>query len=1230
MRFSNLRWWNNPRTITWLNRLVVAGLLLAPYYLFGLTMFLGGDDSRLYMAYPLMFAQHIAGSSWLQFSTVGLQASPQFLLPLLGVLSALDLVLPKVVVNHLALSFPAILGFLFFQKMMAELVRDAARYRVELLVGGLLYILSPILAVVHWSNFLYAAWLVGVIPLVTYYYIRYLKTGRFAYVWYTIIWCFFLALAFFAVPWLFGFLIPAAIGLAAVLTKIGRPLIRRLARRTAAFFGLLALSQSFWLLPFIDSFRHVGGYGVQILSSDTAQTFEPVVAATARGDIWYPLLGLFHRQLTFDFNWDLRHVFTNFYDHTLWLNLLLVGIMAAGLWYRRVLGPAERRLYLGTGIAFMVALLLFTVNVGFFKQVFIWLGHVPGFAAFRNAFDKFALGYVLLYAAFLTLSLIIVGRRVGPKLRLLMLAAVMVVVLINAIPFKQIITKPLWTTEHVGTNLTLPNEYQDFMKEVKRRVPDTSTILSLPFGITSYSLVKADHAEAVYAGRSPVQVLTGINDFSGLGSFSPEDAKLVRKMLEQRDYATFRNFLLAHNVGYVLETTNLPPEALKSYLFDKDLLASQDAGFRDNLYGQPIATSSRGAYHLYAIQSPNAPTPRTITTPSVVYGLSQSSLLTDEPTRQALFGLIDREHVRIDGFQQAAYRSDLYSVRPGEGTSLRQGRYQLFENASESYSLRYNPDAQTISLETPAFSIGNQDIRRTINQTLAAVTDPNTVVLIKNRPYRLNQLDNVRVGSHDTIELYRPKSDNLLPAADVIYRTWQRVDCYAYDARSLVEYGVIFRNSDELALLGSEHHNACIHNSIPVRQNNLYEVSFEYRTDSEKLDFQLYLDNQQSIQLTLPTALDDWQPVSQFFTTHDNHVAQPYFYSGQSITDSTSVYRKIRLREYEAFRSVAIADVLTSPDQGPLLIDANQGDQFVLHSDSRPVVAGQLPLRQWHRGDCKAIDQKPAVFFVELAEFQGIELRSTDNHRACINNDFQILPGAVYRLDFDYSTPSAPGLTAYVSYKDQAQSDKLDLPAGNDEWRHFSQTITPPAGASVMQTYLYSGNGTAKEATARYRNLTLTALSASNKDVLIRQPERPLQPPRHVETKKLSNHAYQFRLSGITGDFLIRFLDSYHEGWRLYARHWYPTVFARPIDVPHYRTNSNNNAWWIDVDQVCRQQHRCSRNADGTYDLQLVLYFGPQRVFYLGEAITLVTLLTAFLLWRRRRSQPDAKSRRTR
>jgi len=73
---------------------------------------------------------------------------------------------------------------------------------------------------------------------------------------------------------------------------------------------------------------------------------------------------------------------------------------------------------------------------------------------------------------------------------------------------------------------------------------------------------------------------------------------------------------------------------------------------------------------------------------------------------------------------------------------------------------------------------------------------------------------------------------------------------------------------------------------------------------------------------------------------------------------------------------------------------------------------------------------------------------------------------------------------------------------------------------------------------------------------------------------------------------------------------FYETWFQKPIDDEnHLMVNGYANSWTIDTDKICQANiDKCTKNPDGSYDFELTVEFWPQRLFYIGLAVSGITL----------------------
>lgn len=597
--------------IIWFVQFIVVCLLfLLPYYIFGWKLYVGGDDTKLFYSYPLEFLRHVTFFSWVNVSSIGINGPNQYIAPYLAIWSLLSTIITdKTVLNHLGFSLPLVLGFIYFQKAVKELFQLDEQTNPEVLIGSLFFILSPIIIIDQMFVFLITIWLLGVIPILMFYYLRYLHSQRFIYIYQASIWCLIFSFALYGVPWLLGFALPVIIGLFCISFYFKKTELIIFIRLSSIFFGFIFLSQAFWLVGFISPYFNIGqnSFASKFLSKGFIDTYTPTILVTATGTIIYPLLNLFHRQITIDFVWKLKNVFETFYDKIIILKIIYVLIFIFGILnYKKNLKEENKKIFLILLIAFVSSIYLFTVNIGPLKDLFIFLRHVPGFVMFRNFYDKFAPGYVMIYATLITISLIMLTKKYH-KHRKIILFSFLTVILINFLPVRETVNSPLWTTDSVQKTVQIPDEYMETMKYIQNNISSTNNILSIPFGTSLYTVVKDKDSDNVYVGVSPVKILSGVNDISGHLSFNfTKEADVVDGYIVNRKYSEFNKMMYAHNINYILLTKNIPKQVLNSWVFSKDLLDAQDNNFLKAITNKKIFTSRSGNYEIYTSKTSNS------------------------------------------------------------------------------------------------------------------------------------------------------------------------------------------------------------------------------------------------------------------------------------------------------------------------------------------------------------------------------------------------------------------------------------------------------------------------------------------------------------------------------------------------------------------------------------------------------------------------------------------------
>ncbi|MFA4942597.1 MAG: hypothetical protein WC564_03115 [Patescibacteria group bacterium] len=94
-------------------------------------------------------------------------------------------------------------------------------------------------------------------------------------------------------------------------------------------------------------------------------------------------------------------------------------------------------------------------------------------------------------------------------------------------------------------------------------------------------------------------------------------------------------------------------------------------------------------------------------------------------------------------------------------------------------------------------------------------------------------------------------------------------------------------------------------------------------------------------------------------------------------------------------------------------------------------------------------------------------------------------------------------------------------------------------------------------------------------------------------------------------DFISKNFQGTIQNDNLDSGSFYETWFTKPIDdnKNHFMVNGYANSWIIDPDKACFNSSKCIKNSDGSYDMELVVEFWPQRLMYVGLFISSITLI---------------------
>jgi hypothetical protein len=182
-----------------------------------------------------------------------------------------------------------------------------------------------------------------------------------------------------------------------------------------------------------------------------------------------------------------------------------------------------------------------------------------------------------------------------------LLSAFVVVVFLNIKPtlFDEFSKLPIWTTRNYYHSIQgLDPSYLELSAYIRNEDTD-SRYLTLPLnGGNVIAIQDSASQNNYYVGVSPLLIMTGENDYSGLLSFGPYTTEMQNLILDE-EYEDVGRLLQKMNVSHIITNENLPEELMKSYLYRDSYLNPRDEEIRAVLFGDHI--QSFGDYSLYRI-----------------------------------------------------------------------------------------------------------------------------------------------------------------------------------------------------------------------------------------------------------------------------------------------------------------------------------------------------------------------------------------------------------------------------------------------------------------------------------------------------------------------------------------------------------------------------------------------------------------------------------------------------
>ena len=606
---------------------------------------------------------------------------------------------------------------------------------------------------------------------------------------------------------------------------------------------------------------------------------------------------------------------------------------------------------------------------------------------------------------------------------------------------------------------------------------------------------------------------------------------------------------------------------------------------------------------------------------------------------------------------------------------LAQDERVLLENEKPKYSFQVNQgELKLTKSSNSTISINNKIVANPVKQPLTDFKmKPNFSYVISNGD-ELIPVDKVNTTERNfgekkgEINVYQV--EQVEPAFDqnLVNNGWNhsKADCLTESDKTSADIKIIDTEiNKKITEITTSKTTACVvSNDFPVKGEASYKLDAEFMLHgTQYASYEIIFDDPNNTTIARNTihSADRWAQINELITvpagTHMAKIvlkARPDdFLRATSSTKFMNV--KIQKLKQEStdlgtFENTKFTDLgVYGPDKITLdIVDSTVNGRNLIENGGF-----ETGLWQQNVGDCNAFDDKPDLRMKISSDQTGgtgkvIELGAT-HHTACTaDNDIPVDENGEYLFSFDHASPTMSNIGYQLIFNDGKGTIIGEVkPALAAGWATYQKKITAPFGATKVNLviYSYSDGLTNIEQIAKYDNFKLVKIPDRFGQVYAASvTQSVIKKPKSITFEKLKPALSTIKIDGATTSFYINMAETYHPKWRLTVNNaknqglnsWVP--WAKPDVIPdsdHFKLNDFANGWYIDVDKLCKEQQLCTLNADGTYDLELVAEFTPQRWFYVGLIISGTTLAgclgyLGFVGWRKLRRRRGSGGSRPR
>ncbi len=305
------------------------------------------------------------------------------------------------------------------------------------------------------------------------------------------------------------------------------------------------------------------------------------------------------------------------------------------------------------------------------------------------------------------------------------------------------------------------------------------------------------------------------------------------------------------------------------------------------------------------------------------------------------------------------------------------------------------------------------------------------------------------------------------------------------------------------------------------------------------------------------------------------------------------------------------------------VIDSSRFDNSLEYinpiSSSNLIENGSFEAGTWEEkvGNCNYYDDNPIlsqrIVNNNMSRNQTVLELSARRHTACTTKKISIQETQDYLLNLDYNVVNGEDAGINIGFDDPNKININKRLKKDTKWNQNKYLFEAPLDAKNAFITLYgfaADSDGIDTGVVMYDNVTMKQVPKYSDFAYLvnKKPENEINGKVIIEVKANTQTEKNIKIKNIKNPTHLIMSERYNSNWKLNINN---KMFLD--EDLHFELNELMNGWYIDPNKLCKPKI-CERNPDGTFNINLIINFEPQKWMNIGLVISGITLNIILLI----------------